>query len=248
MDNHSKRLRNYWDELSKLDPDTSIIDPNDRLGFKNRYLAMIRDTSILNGLSGINTNSLALDYGCGTGSASRTLLNSGINVVGLDISHPLLIQASHRCGIDQILFAQTDGVSIPLKNDSIDAIITYGVLIYVTNDNAIDNLLSELYRVMRPGGKLVLIEQARRRTGLADGGIKKFRTIQEWVSLISKSGFLCVQPTIIRQGRFPLTPLIRAGLINERFWRFCAKLETKLGSTFGIMPWDYADVSFTATK
>lgn len=50
MSDSDRELRAYWDDLSRIDPDAAIIDPNDRRGSKNRYLAGIRDAAFRDGL------------------------------------------------------------------------------------------------------------------------------------------------------------------------------------------------------
>lgn len=240
-----RALREHWDRLSALDPDRSIIDPNDRRGYKNRYLAGLRDMALLESLHEVPPGAVLLDYGCGSGSGSATLLEAGWQVVGLDISTPLLQQARHRCHGERALFAATDGRSVPLGNGAIAAAITYGVLIYCVADDDLTRLLAEFRRALRPGGVLILIEQVKRRDHLAEAGLKRFRTIGDWHRHLSSAGFVVECSTVLRHGRFPGTIALQHGLVPRALWRGMARLERAVG-TIGVAPWDYADVRLVA--
>jgi len=246
MAEHSRRaLREHWDRLSALDPDRSIIDPNDRRGYKNRYLAGLRDVALLESLREVPPAALILDYGCGSGSGSATLLDAGWQVVGLDISTPLLQQARLRCHRDRALFATTDGRTVPLKDGAIAAAITYGVLIYCVADDELTRLLAEFRRTLQPGGVLILIEQVKRHDHLAEEGLKRFRTINDWHRHLASAGFVVELSTILRHGRFPGTIALQHGLVPRALWRGMAKLERAVGA-LGVAPWDYADIRLVA--
>ncbi|PBS11720.1 hypothetical protein CMZ82_13105 [Lysobacteraceae bacterium NML93-0792] len=248
MSEHDRRaLRDHWDRLSALDPDRSIIDPNDRRGHKNRYLAGLRDTAMLESLLDVPAGSVLLDYGCGSGSGSRTLLQAGWQVIGLDISTPLLQQARTRCAghADHAMFATTDGRTVPLADGSIAAAITYGVLIYCVSDEELVHLLGEFRRALQPGGRLILVEQVKRQDRIAEQGLKRFRTIEAWHRHLTDAGFSVDRSTVLRHGRFPGTIALQRGLVPRALWRGMAKLERLVGAA-GVAPWDYADVRLVA--
>jgi SAM-dependent methyltransferase len=241
------KIRRYWEDLSRLDPDTSIIDPNDHRGEKNRYLAWLRDRAFAAALRSAGKvagkgASIVLDYGCGSGSASLPLLRSGYKVVGVDIAQGLLVQATKRCADHDALFVRSNGETLPLRPSAVDAVITYGVLIYLLEDDELRRLLGEMRSAMAPGAVMVLIEQAKRRRTLSPDGMKVFRTVPEWQGLLESAGFTVGRTRILRSGRFPTTPLIRAGLVPRALWPLIAALEGWFTSTIGVPPWDYVDV------
>lgn len=61
------------------------------LQFPGTYYLAFRDLPALIGR--YNHGSRALDFGCGTGRSTRFLRNLGLNVIGADISEPMLDQA-----------------------------------------------------------------------------------------------------------------------------------------------------------
>lgn len=247
MDDFQLRQKDYWDSLGGLDPDASVIDPNDRLGHKNAYLAALRDRAFATGLAGTGVHQgMILDLGCGTGSATRALLRSGYRILGFDISRSLLVHARRRCGDADVLFAEIDGRHLPVAAATLDAAITYGVICYLPKDVEAVALLGRVRQALKPGAPLVMIEQARVRRRLCDNGLKVQRTLAEWVGLLHAAGFRDPEAVILRHGRFPTTPLIRLGLVPRGVFPALARLEQVLAELTGVWPWDYADVRFTA--
>lgn len=98
-----------------------------------------------------------LDIGCGPGFLCRELLEEvGPNgsIVGVDSSAAMLNLARCRCeGHSNIEFHQADATALPVDDSSIDAAVCVQVLEYVPDVPA---ALSEMYRALRPGGRLVV--------------------------------------------------------------------------------------------
>ncbi|GAB3334787.1 class I SAM-dependent methyltransferase [Marilutibacter aestuarii] len=240
--------RHYWDGLSELDPDAAVIDPNDHRGLKNAYLASIRDRAFKEGVDrrGIRQGTV-LDLGCGSGSSTLPLLREGHSVVGVDISPGLLRHASIRCQNEDALFVLTDGRCLPLARDSLDAAVTYVVLSYIVDDARVLRVMDDVRQALSPGAPFIMIEQARRRRRTMENGRKVQRTLTEWSRLLALAGFTLERRTILRHGRFPSTPLIRAGLLPSRAWGLARRMEAIVASRSGVFPWDYAEVCFEAS-
>jgi SAM-dependent methyltransferase len=247
MQKSEKMLKRHWDELASLDPDQSVIDPKDTKGHKNRYLGGIRDEALASALRGLPHDSLILDLGCGSGSGSISLLRAGWRIVGVDISLPLLRQAALRCEGRASIFVQSDGSSIPVQPGVVDAAVTYGVLIYAVEDDLLASLLRQLRETLKPGGRIVLIEQARRRSRLAEGGLKRFRSPDDWRAAVVAAGFEVEHFDVLRHGRFPGTLLIKYGLVPRLAFPFVRRIERAIGRLFGVLPWDYADLRIVAS-
>jgi len=98
-----------------------------------------------------------LDVGCGPGFYCAELLEEvgpGGSIVGLDSSPSMLTLAARRCeGQDNVEFREADATSLPVEDASFDAALCVQVLEYVPELAA---GLTELYRVLRPGGRVVV--------------------------------------------------------------------------------------------
>lgn len=102
----------------------------------------------------INETSHILDAGCGTGQTAAYLYNQyGANIVGVDINPVMLKKASDRFLSQQIpiqLF-HASLEEIPLKDETFDLVLSESVLAFVQKQKA----LSELFRVLKSGGRLI---------------------------------------------------------------------------------------------
>lgn len=94
-----------------------------------------------------------VDVGCGTGRHARALSARGIRSVGVDLSAGLLAAAAqHRLG-DWI---QGDARRLPLASGSADAIMSVCQGGFGITPGGDEQVLGEMVRVLRPGGRLVL--------------------------------------------------------------------------------------------
>jgi arsenite methyltransferase len=100
-----------------------------------------------------------LDIGSGPGLLAYDMAASvGRNgrVCGIDISEDMLTMSRKRCA-DQpwTEFQRADGTNLPYPDDSFDAAVSTQVYEYVVD---IPGALAELYRVVRPGGRAVVMD------------------------------------------------------------------------------------------
>lgn len=88
-----------------------------------------------------------LDLGCGEGQISRGLIASGIPIViGIDPTHNQIEVAQQRGGV----FARAGSVALPFRDSSFDTVVACLVFEHVRD---LDSSLSEIARVLEPGGK-----------------------------------------------------------------------------------------------
>lgn len=98
-----------------------------------------------------------LDVGCGPGFFCAELQEqvgpAGL-VVGIDSSPAMLALAARRCeGRKNVQFHEADATSLPVADASFDGAVCVQVLEYVAD---IPAGLGELYRALRPGGRVVI--------------------------------------------------------------------------------------------
>jgi demethylmenaquinone methyltransferase/2-methoxy-6-polyprenyl-1,4-benzoquinol methylase len=99
-----------------------------------------------------------LDACCGTGDLAVEAERRGGRVVGLDFSPKMLERARRKSGA--IEWVQGDALSLPFADGEFDAAtVGFGV----RNLSDLEAGLRELARVLRPGGKLAVLEITRPR-------------------------------------------------------------------------------------
>jgi demethylmenaquinone methyltransferase/2-methoxy-6-polyprenyl-1,4-benzoquinol methylase len=97
-----------------------------------------------------------LDSCCGTGDLAVEDERRGGRVVGLDFSEPMLERARKKSGA--IEWVQADALALPFEDASFDAAtVGFGV----RNLADLEGGLHELARVLRPGGRLAVLEITR---------------------------------------------------------------------------------------
>jgi len=111
-------------------------------------------------LSGFTADMHILDIGCGIGGSARRLADVvGCHVTGVDLSEHYITTADALSGLvsmqDSVKFQASNALDLPFYDEHFD-----GIWSIQMNMNIHDKLawLKELYRVLKPGGRLVLYE------------------------------------------------------------------------------------------
>ena len=100
---------------------------------------------------------IALDVGCGPGTVTASLARAagpGGLALGVDISEPMLARAVRAEAGPQIGFLRADAQRLPLRDETVDAVVSIAVLQLVPDPAA---TLAEMARVLRPGGRLAVM-------------------------------------------------------------------------------------------
>ena len=103
-----------------------------------------------------------LDACCGTGDLAIAGAQAGGVVTGVDFSAPMLERARRKA--PELEWVEGDALALPLEDGSFDAAtVGFGV----RNLADLDGGLRELRRVLRPGGRLAILEITRPQGVLA---------------------------------------------------------------------------------
>jgi demethylmenaquinone methyltransferase/2-methoxy-6-polyprenyl-1,4-benzoquinol methylase len=128
--------------------------------FINRVASMGRDRAwrrAMVRLSEVHGEDDLLDVACGTGDVARTFADSKVRperIVGLDFAREMLTRATDRPR-SQSLFLQADAQHLPLINESVSIVTcAFGI----RNFQKLSAGLEEMHRVLRPGGRAVILE------------------------------------------------------------------------------------------
>jgi demethylmenaquinone methyltransferase/2-methoxy-6-polyprenyl-1,4-benzoquinol methylase len=99
-----------------------------------------------------------LDAACGTGDLAIIAAKHGANVTGLDFSEQMLVRARRKA--PELEWLQGDVLEMPFPDDSFDAAtIGFGI----RNVDDLQRGIAELRRVLKPGGRLAILEITRPR-------------------------------------------------------------------------------------
>jgi len=127
----------------------------------------------------LSARSLVLDVAAGTGDFARELHRQGQRAVATDLSYNMLRTA--RAVSERV---QADASKLPFRSAGFDG-ITCGYALRNFTDLAAT--FAEMARVLRPGGRLSLLEVAEPTSGLLRAGFRLwFRTVVPFIgSLVS---------------------------------------------------------------
>jgi demethylmenaquinone methyltransferase/2-methoxy-6-polyprenyl-1,4-benzoquinol methylase len=107
-----------------------------------------------------------LDLATGTGDvalALRARIGTAAEIVGADFAEPMLEIARRKAAGDRVTFCAADAHSLPFESESFDAVtLAFGLRNFEEPARA----LSEVRRVLRPGGRLLVLEFGRSPGGL----------------------------------------------------------------------------------
>lgn len=113
-----------------------------------------------------------LDLACGTGDLAVTLAETAdypVEITGLDFSEPMLEIARWKAGIaeKEVKFVEGDAANLPFSDGFFDCVgisFAFRNLTY-KNANAVKHI-AEVLRVLRPGGKFVIVESSQPKNWL----------------------------------------------------------------------------------
>jgi ubiquinone/menaquinone biosynthesis C-methylase UbiE len=95
-----------------------------------------------------------LDVGCGTGVLADRLARAGYQMWGVDPSAGML-EVLRRAAPD-VEAAVASGTELPFEDSRFDLVITVAVVHHIAAPDAVRQTLSEMVRVLKPGGRLVV--------------------------------------------------------------------------------------------
>ena len=149
-------MREYYEELWQRLPD-ELSPPDWEL--RRAFL-----------LDGVRRGDRALDLGCGAGDFTALLAEAGAQPVGVDVAEAALARARSRHPELDFRLTAIDG-PLQFEDNLFDLVWASEVIEHIADTG---RWLSEVRRVMSPGGRLLLTTPAHGRLRLTLGGVQRF--------------------------------------------------------------------------
>lgn len=140
-----------------------------------------------------------LDAGCGTGIFSIIFARQGAGrVTGIDISPGSLSTGramKKSFGLENVEFRQEDMLHLPFKDAEFDIVWAWGTVHHTTDPLG---AVTELMRVLKPGGSLFLAIYKKTRLTFIHEAIRKtlIRTPRSWWTRLSKFFAVLLAPVV----------------------------------------------------
>lgn len=152
-----KQIEYYRSRASEYDETVPAVPPSDSessssSGFAGE-LAAARDLLVKEG-----PVERVLELACGTGIWTETLLKVGRSVTAVDAAPEMLEIARRKLGAAPVRFLQADLFDWEPDADEYDLVFFAFWLSHVP-PTALDAFLRKVCRAVRPGGKLVIVDQ-----------------------------------------------------------------------------------------
>ena len=155
--------------------------------------------------SGINKDSKILDVGCGIGGPARMIaFETGCQVTGIDLTEDFIRTAkllSELVNLDDLTeFICADATKLPFNDESFDIVWTQHAQMNIKEK---DKLYSEIFRVLKKGGKFVYYDIFSAGNEplyyplpwAEESTISHLITVQDYADLLKKTGFKEIKTT-----------------------------------------------------
>ncbi len=141
-----------------------MVDFFDRMQTEGPYAGLLEQ---LLALADPAQDARCLDVGSGAGRLARELARRCREAIGVDSSAPMIERATARAkaaGVENAWFLEAEATALPFPDGGFDLVIASNLLFHLADPAA---ALREAARVLRPGGRIALLEPTTKMTRAA---------------------------------------------------------------------------------
>lgn len=166
----------------------------------------------------------ALDIGCGTGFLSLELASRGHRVTGIDFAPAMIAEARKKAVERQfsIRFADADAEQLPFAAGTFDMAVSRHLLWTLPHPDA---AINEWVRVLRPGGRLIVIESQAVATASPER-LDNARSSSEYAAIGDRLPFISGWPREEIEKQFAAHRLVNIG--SDPFFDLVAAEEQRM--------------------
>lgn len=150
--------------IDKENASKSTLDQYDNPEFASIYAEKILGRADTQEISAfvdlVPQGAQVLDAGCAAGRDVAILSEYGLQPIGLDLSAALINEAKNRH--PNLDFIVGDFTQLEFEDESLDGVWSRAGVVHVPDEATMRKVLSEFYRVTKPGGALAIRTKARR--------------------------------------------------------------------------------------
>jgi demethylmenaquinone methyltransferase/2-methoxy-6-polyprenyl-1,4-benzoquinol methylase len=135
--------------FSRIAPRYDLLNHLLSLGIDRRWRARVRRRLAP------GPGTLGVDVCCGTGDLALCLAGAGARVLGIDFAPPMLVRARRKGAGRSASFATGDALRLPVRDACADfSSIAFGIRNVANRELG----LREMARVVKPGGRVLVLE------------------------------------------------------------------------------------------
>jgi SAM-dependent methyltransferase len=222
-----------WDELGRRDPHWAILSEPGRQGSwddegffatgRTEVEATLADVGDL-----LGAHDAALDFGCGLGRLTQALAAHFALVTGVDVARSMVEGAQARNAFpDRVAYLVNTAATLPFDDATFDFVYSNLVLQHVPPPGA-ERYISELVRVLRPGGVLVFQELSHRAPTVRNAvlrvlprGVRRFvrKARKGWAASMTMDGVPRAKVTALIQAAGGEVVDVRDDGAGEPVWK-----------------------------
>lgn len=159
----TQRTREFYDSFGWQTASDGVAKDRFLFGAKQegplrKRIIERRSSRMIQHFKGLDRASRVLEVGCGR-SPNVQLLDHFAEYRGADFS-PVglaLAESKQKEVTKRVRLVETDAVTLPFKNESFDAVYSAHMIYHIEDRPSQVAALEEMLRVLRPGGRLVLV-------------------------------------------------------------------------------------------